>query len=720
MATPIPTLCLNMIVKNESRVIRRLLSSVANIVDSYCICDTGSTDNTVDIIRSFFAENNIPGKIEFEPFRDFGHNRSVALKYCEEESAGFTPPDYVLLLDADMIFKLGDGVSPEEFKRGLTKDVYYIYQGSESFYHKNVRIVKNRIGACYWGVTHEYLKSPPGAVYSQIAKSTAFINDIGDGGSKSDKFVRDIRLLKKGLEENPGNDRYTFYLANSYRDNGDTELAIATYKDRIKLGGWHEEIWYSYYNIGKCYKSLGDMVQAVHWWLEGYQFYPKRIENLYEIINYYRLSGKSELAYLYYNMAIKQVVLNPNADFLFMARDVYEYKLDYEFSVFGYYCNVDKYDMTRVCMKVLNSKLTEDSIARNVLSNYKFYAPKLYYKANFPEQERLARVFKNIGRDLVLAESPNDPAEFVSSSPSLAIQSDGEVLAINVRYVNYRINDQGGYENRDHISTINVLSQFRLPTMQKIQEGVLWYNKEHDGLYVGLEDVRLFCGNQTRGELLYNANRGLGHSKLVVEHGVAGYSGLGDPYPNGIIYKNNGQRNVEKNWVLFEDAEGNTKIIYEWHDLIIGNLVRENELASSDDSSIDSDDEVVSASKKTDYLMVPTHTVQTPECFKYLRGSTNGVYIQNEDGTPEIWFICHAVSYEDRRYYYHAFVVLDAQTYQVKRYTPLFTFEGEKVEYTLGFVYYQDSFIIGYSVMDCSTKYMVVPKREVEKMFIII
>ena len=45
-----PKICLNMIVKNESRVIIRLLDSVVKILDGYCICDTGSTDNTIFLI----------------------------------------------------------------------------------------------------------------------------------------------------------------------------------------------------------------------------------------------------------------------------------------------------------------------------------------------------------------------------------------------------------------------------------------------------------------------------------------------------------------------------------------------------------------------------------------------------------------------------------------------------------------------------------------------
>ena len=75
-----PTLCLNMIVKNESKIIRRLLKSTLKWIDSYCICDTGSTDNTVEISETFYKENNIQGKIVYEPFQDFGYNRSFALK----------------------------------------------------------------------------------------------------------------------------------------------------------------------------------------------------------------------------------------------------------------------------------------------------------------------------------------------------------------------------------------------------------------------------------------------------------------------------------------------------------------------------------------------------------------------------------------------------------------------------------------------------------------
>ena len=44
------TICLNMICKNESKIITRLFDSVIPIIDCYCICDTGSSDNTKQIV----------------------------------------------------------------------------------------------------------------------------------------------------------------------------------------------------------------------------------------------------------------------------------------------------------------------------------------------------------------------------------------------------------------------------------------------------------------------------------------------------------------------------------------------------------------------------------------------------------------------------------------------------------------------------------------------
>ena len=93
-----PKICLNMIVKNEEKIIERMLESVYKIIDYFVICDTGSTDNTIEIIKNFFLKHrNIKGVVMKKTFENFEYNRNHALKFCE----GFG--DYILLLDADHI-----------------------------------------------------------------------------------------------------------------------------------------------------------------------------------------------------------------------------------------------------------------------------------------------------------------------------------------------------------------------------------------------------------------------------------------------------------------------------------------------------------------------------------------------------------------------------------------------------------------------------------------
>src|ERR1017187_4525601 len=85
------SLCLSMIVKNEAHVIERCLRSVKPFIDTYSISDTGSTDNTMAIIREELA--GIPGVLTTDPWQDFGTNRNLSLTRCKG--------DHILFIDAD-------------------------------------------------------------------------------------------------------------------------------------------------------------------------------------------------------------------------------------------------------------------------------------------------------------------------------------------------------------------------------------------------------------------------------------------------------------------------------------------------------------------------------------------------------------------------------------------------------------------------------------------
>ena len=55
-----------------------------------------------------------------------------------------------------------------------------------------------------------------------------------------------------------------------------------------------------------------------------------------------------------------------------LCKNVYNYKLDYEITIIGYYLGLDKFSINNVCMNLLNKEIPGD-IQSSILSNYKFY-----------------------------------------------------------------------------------------------------------------------------------------------------------------------------------------------------------------------------------------------------------------------------------------------------------------------------------------------------------
>ena len=680
-----PTLCLNMIVKNESKIITRLFDSVLPIIDCYCICDTGSTDNTVELIKSYFESKNIPGIIVSEPFKNFAHNRNFALKSCLNMS------DFVLLMDADMSLQV------KNFnKQKLSMfDSCHILQGNDNFYYQNMRIVKNNGLFNYIGVTHEYISTPSNTRILNITKEELFIVDYGDGGCKSDKFERDIRLLLEGIIDEPNNnDRYHFYLANSYYDNGNFEKAIGIYEKRIKIGGWEQEIWYSYYRIGLCYKNLGKMSDAVFNWMNAYDYLPSRIENLYEIIHHYRHTSKSKLAGLFYNIAKELLNKNKNDNinrdsFLFLHNDVYTYKLDYEFTIFAAYIGVS--NINDQVVTVLNN-CNNGSTNNNLFSNMKFYKDVL----------KATQVI-NLGNS-VAKNINNDNTIFYSSSACLISNpfEDKSGYLMNVRYVNYLIDNNGSYLNCDkHIITQNKYIKLS-SDLKIINDSFLEFNFE-DRRYIGVEDVRIFYDNYS-SKMLYI---GTGYHK---NNSIGVVSGEYNIKENKLTSIDEitpfCHSNCEKNWV-FVDINQSINVIYKWHPLQICKINQEKKMLDL------------------------VETKEMPKIFSHARGSTCGFnYIQkinlvgNKNSNDninitinetEIWFVLHMVSYESPRHYYHIIAIFD-ESMNLLRYSAPFKFQTESIEYCLGIVVEDDRVLITYSVWDRETKLGIYDKKYIDSL----
>ena len=646
-----PTICLNMIVKNESKIITRLLTTVLPIIDTYCICDTGSTDMTKEIIKEFFDMRCIDGKIIEEPFKNFGHNRTVALNAAKDMA------DYLLFLDADM--KLI--IDPEFDKSKLTADVYTFAQGSNTFNYFNVRLIKTSLNFRCIGSTHEYYDITGSRKEEQLR--TIKINDIGDGGCKEDKFIRDIRLLEEDLKENPKNERTYFYLANSYKNAGNLEKAIENYKKRIAIGGWIEENWYSRLELGKCYMKTGEEAEAIKTWLEAYGYHPKRAENVYEIVKHYRIKGQQQLSYIFYKLA--KEIPYPSDNVLFIHKDVYNYLLDYEFSIIAYYID-NNVDMRPIFMKLMNiDALNMD----NLMANYKFYVKTL---KQYEQKEVVLNLCKEVQEET--------KGDFKATTPSIIAYNDGYLT--NVRLVDYILHLNGSYSYPDgySVNTKNIAlvmdKDFNVIDCKKFAPR---FNKECQ--IRGLEDVKIIDTGENIGYISTKQSDTTSDYALTMAGGVYDLSGESLEYSEITSPE---KAKCEKNWALFMQDD-RLRVVYKWHPLTI-----------------------------YDFAKMQLGTVtrkEMPPFFKKVRGSTNGTIYKDE-----LWFIGHVVEHGSPRHYYHLFIVLDKNTLELRKYSYLFRFDkGEKVEFSLGLVVEDDRLIVSHSNWDRTSKIKIFDKEQILK-----
>jgi tetratricopeptide (TPR) repeat protein len=656
----IPTLCLNMIVKNESKIITRLFDSVLPIIDTYCICDTGSTDNTIEVIEQYFESKGIKGKIVQEPFKNFCHNRTFSLKACQGLS------DYVLLMDADMKLKIGN-FDKKDLLKGTS---FNMLQGNDAFYYHNCRIVKNNGNYEYKGVTHEYLDCPSDDIKCVIDKNVLFIEDIGDGGCKSDKFQRDIQLLTQGIQDEPDNARYYFYLANSYHDIGQFEDAIKYYIERINKGGWNQEIWYSYYRIGKCYMGLKQHEKAIFHFIEGHNIIPERLENLHEVIHFYRMNGKNQLAFMYGQIARTILEKNlPRDSHLFLENDVYTHKIYYELSIISYYVGLKVID--DILIKIFNNT-TNQNIVNNTISNLKFYNNYLIHSDIYNFNSQLTQ--KEIP-DLFEKKIVSKP--MVSSSPCIVKNPKGKGYLMNVRNVSYYITENGSYIiDNDYITTVNscvILNSKFQPIDTHIFEPKIDYRR-----YIGIEDIRIF-DDKFIG-ITYHSDEKIGVS-------IGKYDITKDTLEYNEYKQNFVHTNCEKNWV-FVKYNKKDHIIYNWQPLRICEINEQ---------------------KKE---IIPIKDINMPNIFNHVRGSTCGFSFNNE-----IWFVGHMVAHENPRIYYHIISVFDKEM-NLLRYTAPFKLTKSPIEYCLGIIVEPDRVIMSFSDWDRTSSVGIYNKSYIEsKMF---
>jgi len=371
------TLC--MIVKNESHIVKECLESMLPYIDRYDITDTGSDDGTPELIKEFMDEHEVPGEVYLSDWKGFGKSRTEALRNCDGKA------DYAWMIDAD------DRITGTfEYPELMDADGYSLRLGRPEFSWYRNQIFKTDVEWQYTGVLHEYAECP--SIPPQNLKiikwgASDYFIDARTLGSRNvgidpvEKYKQDAEILLSALtnEEDPyyapDNVRYQFYLAQSYFDSQQWDKAMEAYEKRADMGGWEEEIFFSKFRIailrGLTEKTFLEVKEG---FLEAWDSRPNRAEPLYEISKMYRSMDKPRLAYIYAKMGVS--IPYPEQDILFIAKDVYDWKMLDEYSSVAFYAG-DFVTGAMASKKLLEDNKFEEEHRERITQNYLAYQKQI-------------------------------------------------------------------------------------------------------------------------------------------------------------------------------------------------------------------------------------------------------------------------------------------------------------------------------------------------------
>lgn len=668
-------LCLNMIVKNEAARITRALDSAVQFIDCYAITDTGSTDDTPKVIKEYFSAHSIPGIVSHAPFHDWSQARNSALTAARSIIPRFGW-DYAVLMDADMQLVMKD--FPKFLKSLETGGLSYdMEQRAGSLHYANRRLISAKATGFYKGVTHEYLDVHSAGL---VPPETAYFLDHADGANRPNKYKRDIQLLLDGIAKEPNNERYFYYLAQSYRDAGETDEAMKWYKKRVDAGGWIEEQWSAQVNLAHCYKDKGDEAGFLREMLIAYNMRPSRAESLYDLAHYFReQDGKQRIAALFAEAGLSIPRTN---DLLFVSDFVYEAGLKEEFAIAGFYDDRTKVKAFQVCSDLSLQPGPYHGPRASARANIYWYLPTLKDLCPSFQSERLLFT---------------PPENWIAMNPSVT-EHNGQLLC-NVRCVNYRIDEHGRYlirgtdgtaNDSNPINTRNFLCGLdRQDPAKPIWQSELLPPGNFPCEFkpvIGLEDSRLFSAD---GKLWCSSTVRQIHWDGNCEQVVAEIDMVDKPKYGQWSRMLPEKRETEKNWAPIGCRPDDHRELLFMHrpGVTINNhgvVIHNNPTGLTND--------VISGGSQ-------------------LIGFGGNAYLA-------LVHTAHQLPNSPCRYYYHRWAVYDASTFKLLKLSLPFVFDDKVIEFAAGLTRHPTQpgvLVISYGSKDAEARIATVKETEVTR-----
>ena len=660
------TVALCMIVRDATAVLERCIASVAELIDHWVICDTGSVDGTPALVERLLGD--LPGQLHHHPWVDFGHNRSLLM----EAAAGAA--DWLLLVDADMTLAVTAPVGPLD----PSVDAWLLRHHGDLDYAVP-RLVRGDRSWTFRGATHEHLAADGPIVQREL--TGVVVHHHADGGSRSDKFERDFALLERAVADDPGDARSWFYLAQTRRDLGQREAAVRAYRQRIELGGWAEEVAYAHLQVGLLI-ATDDPAAAAAAFHAAWEVRPSRAEPLHALARLHRHHHRPQSARLFADAGL---ALPPSSDLLFVHRDVERWGLRFERSIAAYWTGDVETALLDTERVLAEADLPSD-VADHARRNRQHCLDRLSDHTR-PQRPALARLEElapttRLGRIDVAVEPP-----WPLCNPTLAVDPAGGYRAV-VRLVSYRMDDRGAYSSVDDhpsIRTANVSIQLdddlRPVRTQLLDDPATRAPGTPGAMVLGHEDLRLVHHQGRWWGLATVRDRSADHRCQValVEVGA-------DRLIRSRVLEGPHPERHQKNWMPFVRGD---------------RLLAVHTCGGPDTVVIEIDPDTASV------VVIERHPA-----YELLAPWRGGSPLVDDPETGGHLAIVHDVIWVDgQRIYRHRLVAFDDAARPVAA-TPWWSFEGDDVEFAAGLAWRGTDLVVSYGVHDGEAALAVIPATE--------
>ena len=254
-----------LIVKNEVVLLQRCLESLRSFVDEIIVVDTGSTDNTTEIARSYGAQVK-----HFTWVDNFSAARNESLRHASG--------DWILYIDADEVI---DSVNAGKIRQVITqKDIMgatvrqCIPQQAENivtaFYSEYCRLFRHHPAIRFEGAIHEQILPSIERIGGKVLRTDIVIHHWAYAATEDKKRCRaerNLRYLLAEVKRTPDDPFVHFNLGMTYRELGQQDMALRSFhcalsKDTGSIK--RELIGQVHLNLAKLYLESGNSSRTAY------------------------------------------------------------------------------------------------------------------------------------------------------------------------------------------------------------------------------------------------------------------------------------------------------------------------------------------------------------------------------------------------------------------------------------------------------------------------